>query len=134
MDAWSRFCSKPVAKVDNNIIRSPRCAMTGKQQIEKALDVIEPPSSKRKECRAYLNDKLDIIEPTASADDLFKRSRSGAVINKTKRAIFLALKRLLLATQTRITHKVSAAQFHLSTRTGDCASVSKPATSSSRSR
>ncbi len=105
--------------------------MTREQQIEKALDVIEPPSSKRKECRAYLNDKLDIIEPTASADDLFKRSRSGAV-TKAKKAHVLALKRLL-ATQTRL-QKVSAAQFHLSTRTGDCASVSNLATSSSRSR
>lgn len=74
--------------------------MTRDQQIEKALEVVAPPSSKRKGCRAYIKDKLDIIEPTAKADELFKRSRSGAV-TKARKAHVGALKRLL-TTQTRL--------------------------------
>jgi hypothetical protein len=74
--------------------------MTRDQQVEKALEVVAPPSSKRKDCRAYIKDKLDIIEPTAKADELFKRSRSGAV-TRAKNAYIGALKRLR-TTQNRL--------------------------------
>ncbi|HEY5125744.1 MAG TPA: hypothetical protein VIJ35_00325 [Bradyrhizobium sp.] len=74
--------------------------MTRGQQIEKALEVVAPPSSNREDCRAYIKGKLDIIDPTAKADELFKRSRSGAV-TRARKAHVGALKRLL-TTQTRL--------------------------------
>jgi hypothetical protein len=74
--------------------------MTRDQQVEKALEAVAPPSSKRKGCRAYIKDKLDTIEPTAKADELFKRSRSGAV-TRARKAHVGALKRLR-TTQNRL--------------------------------
>jgi len=97
--------------------------MTADQQIENALEVVAPPASKRKDCRAYIKRKLDIIAATAKADDLFKRARSRAV-TRARKAHVGALKRLRTTQRRLVSLGCGVPLIHQDGRLRECIELS----------